>query len=85
MKGKRIGLITNPTGKDNQGRSTAEVLASAPGVTLAALFSPEHGITGNIEVDKVKDGTFRLGGRDIPVHSLYGGDMETMRPKQDKI
>ena len=43
LRGKRIGLITNQTGRDRRGRPTAEVLAAAPGVTLVSLFSPEHG------------------------------------------
>jgi uncharacterized protein YbbC (DUF1343 family) len=49
LKGKQVGLITNQTGMDSRGRSTADLLASAPGVKLVALFSPEHGIRGTSE------------------------------------
>ena len=49
LQGRRIGLITNHTGRDSEGRTTAEVLAGAKGVTLVALFSPEHGFNGAVE------------------------------------
>src|SRR6185369_11414736 len=75
LKGKRIGLITNVTGKDRGGRSTAEILAGAPGVTLVSLFSPEHGLFANSEANAISSMTVRLAGRDIAVHSLYGGGM----------
>jgi uncharacterized protein YbbC (DUF1343 family) len=74
LKGKRIGLITNQTGVDRNGRSTIDLLAHAPGVKLVALFSPEHGIRGVLDerVPSTKDAATGL-----PVYSLYG---ETERP-----
>src|ERR1700727_2065342 len=53
LRGKRVGLITNQTGVDTQGRRTIDVLANAPGVKLIALFSPEHGATGNVDTSTV--------------------------------
>src|SRR5258707_283380 len=50
LRGKRVGLLTNQTGRSRDGESTIDVLARAPGVTLAALFSPEHGIRGEVDV-----------------------------------
>ncbi len=44
---KKIGLLTNQTGVDSQGRRTIDVLAQAPGISLDAIFSPEHGVTGD--------------------------------------
>src|SRR5260370_7157748 len=44
LRNKHIGLITNHTGLDAQGRSTADLLSHAPGVHLGALFSPDHGL-----------------------------------------
>ncbi len=85
LKGKRIGLITNPTGKDRQGRSTAEVLASAPGVSLVSLFAPEHGITGKSEENSISSSTIVLAGRTLPVHSLYSGGLAGMRPKPEDL
>lgn len=74
LKGSRIGLITNQTGKNRAGRSTIEVLAHAPGVTLAALFMPEHGLKGTLEEGQASSGTVVLeDGRRLPLfNSLYG-------------
>jgi uncharacterized protein YbbC (DUF1343 family) len=74
LAGKRIGLITNQTGIDRNGRSTIAILAHAPGVKLVALFSPEHGIAGALDsaVASSVDPTTGL-----TVYSLYGA---TNRP-----
>ena len=79
LQGKRVGLVTNHTGRDAGGASTIDLLASAKGVTLAALFSPEHGIRGQADA-KV------AGGRDektgLPIHSLYG---KTTKPAAEML
>lgn len=71
LKGKRVGLITNPTGVDNTMRSTIDILYNAPEVNLVALYGPEHGVRGDAHagdhVDELKDATTGL-----PVYSLYG-------------
>jgi len=74
LRGKRVGLLTNQTGRSSRGESTIDLLAHAPGVTLAALFSPEHGIRGELDekVDSSRDDKTGL-----PIHSLYGA---TLRP-----
>jgi uncharacterized protein YbbC (DUF1343 family) len=79
LRGKRVGLITNHTGLDWQGRSTVELLAKAPGVKLIALFSPEHGIAGHADerISSSKDPSTGL-----PVYSLYG---EHLRPTDDML
>src|SRR6202030_2952242 len=74
LNGKRVGLITNQTGIDRNGRTTIDLLAHAPGVKLVALFSPEHGIRGVMD-ENVQSSTDAATG--LPVHSLYG---ETLRP-----
>ena len=74
LAGKRIGLITNQTGIDRNGRSTIDLLAHAPGVKLVALFSPEHGIRGTLD-ERVSSSKDEATG--LPVYSLYG---ETERP-----
>src|SRR2546422_3452015 len=56
LRGMRVGLITNHTGMDREGRRTIDLLYRAPGVRLAALFSPEHGLAGNAE-DRVASAT----------------------------
>ncbi len=71
LAGKRVGLITNPTGVTADLRSTVDVLHKAPGVRLTALYGPEHGIRGDIHAgDDVADSTDARTG--LPVHSLYG-------------
>ena len=79
LAGLRIGLVTNQTGRDRQGRSTIDVLNKAPGVKLVSLFSPEHGIRG-IADEKVSDSKDESTG--LPIHSLYG---ETRRPKPEQL
>jgi uncharacterized protein YbbC (DUF1343 family) len=74
LKGKRVGLITNQTGVDRNGRSTIDLLAHVPGVKLVALFSPEHGIRGVVD-ERVSSSTDAATG--LPVYSLYG---DTERP-----
>ena len=71
LAGRRVGLITNPSGVNRRLESTIEVLRRAPGVKLVALFGPEHGIYGDVPAgDKVESRTdVRTG---LPVHSLYG-------------
>src|SRR4029077_11576429 len=74
LRGKRVGLLTNQTGRSRRGESTIDLLARAPGVTLVALFSPEHGIRGQLD-DRVPSSRDEKKG--LPIHSLYG---ETRRP-----
>ena len=74
LAGKRIGLITNQTGIDRERRSTIDLLAHVPGVTLVALFSPEHGIRGTLDEGVASSKDEATG---LPVYSLYG---ETLRP-----
>jgi uncharacterized protein YbbC (DUF1343 family) len=72
LKGRKIGLITNQTGIDHAGRSTVDVLRGAEGVTLVALFTPEHGLRGAAD-GRVSDGLDAKTG--LPVYSLYGARM----------
>lgn len=71
LEGKRIGLITNPTGVDNDLISDVDILAAAPNVNLVALYGPEHGVRGNAHAgDAVGDDKDPVTG--LPVYSLYG-------------
>ena len=79
LKGKRVGLITNHTSLDAQGRSAARLLLRAPGVTLAAVFSPEHGLLGRAD-EKVASSRDPETG--VPVYSLYG---DTLRPTDEML
>jgi uncharacterized protein YbbC (DUF1343 family) len=79
LRGKRVGLITNQTGVDSQGRRTADLLAHAPGVDLVALFSPEHGIEGSVDAP-VTDSTDS--GTQLPIYSLFG---DARRPTPEML
>jgi len=71
LEGKRVGLITNPTGFDNNLKSTVDVLFEAKNVKLVALFGPEHGVRGDVHAgDKVENMNDPKTG--LPVYSLYG-------------
>ena len=48
LEGKRVGLITNATGVDNNLKSTFDILSEAPNVKLVSLYAPEHGVSGDI-------------------------------------
>jgi uncharacterized protein YbbC (DUF1343 family)/CubicO group peptidase (beta-lactamase class C family) len=76
LAGLRVGLITNQTGRDAEGRRTVDLLYRAPGVRLKAIFGPEHGFTGTAaEGERVTSGVDPP--THLPVYSLYG---ETTRP-----
>ena len=74
LAGYSVGLVTNQTGVDSAGRRTIDLLAAAPNVKLAAIFSPEHGLTGDANTE-VAHGRDPITG--LPVWSLYG---TTRRP-----
>ena len=79
LRGLRVGLITNHTGHDRNRKPTIDLLREAPGVTLVALFSPEHGIRGALD-EQVGDSTDAKTG--LPVYSLYG---ETRQPSPAQL
>ncbi|PTX90997.1 DUF1343 domain-containing protein [Opitutus sp. ER46] len=81
LAGKRVGLITNPSGVNRNLETTIEVLRRAPGVKLVALFGPEHGVYGDVPAgEQVKGGVDPRTG--ITVHSLYGA---THRPTREML
>lgn len=71
LEGKRVGLVTNPTGVDNFLKSDVDILHEAANVKLVALFGPEHGVRGNVHAgDHVGNAADPTTG--VPVYSLYG-------------
>src|SRR5205085_889375 len=78
---RKIGIVTNQTGIDSQGRRTIDVLAQAPGVSLEAIFSPEHGVTGALDTTDVGNSKDALTG--APVYSVYGATDAARRPSVD--
>jgi uncharacterized protein YbbC (DUF1343 family) len=81
IKGKRVGLITNPTGVDRNLKSTVDIIFNAPGVNLVALFGPEHGVRGEFSA-----GEYITAEKDpstgLPVYSLYG---KTRKPTAEML
>ena len=75
---RKIGLLSNQTGVDSQGRRTIDVLAQTPGVSLDAIFSPEHGVTGTLDTTVV--GNSRDAATGVAVYSVYGGTDAARRP-----
>lgn len=80
LRGRRVGLVTNHTGRTRTGQATADALHTAPGVTLAALFGPEHGIRGTYDQPQIADSIDDATG--VPVYSLYG---ERTAPAEDQL
>jgi uncharacterized protein YbbC (DUF1343 family)/CubicO group peptidase (beta-lactamase class C family) len=72
LQGKRVGLITNQTGRDRAGQRNVDVMLKA-GVQVAALFAPEHSFDGTLDVDKIPDSADPKTG--IHIFSLYGASM----------
>ena len=71
IRGKRVGLITNHSGRDRRGTSTIDLLYRAPGLRLTALFGPEHGLRGAARAgESVGSATDSATG--VPIYSLYG-------------
>jgi len=71
LKGKRVGLLTNPTGIDAKLRSTIDVFFESPAVDLRALFGPEHGVRGDFKAGE-KVSSSRDPKTGLPIYSLYG-------------
>ncbi len=81
LKGRKVGLVTNPTGVDSRLRSTVDILFNAPEVKLVALYGPEHGVRGEFtageHVSSEADPSTGL-----PVYSLYG---KTRKPTKEML
>ena len=81
FKGKKLGLITNHTAYNRQGRHIIDVMAELPGVQITALFGPEHGIRGQADagqgVNSTRDSTIN-----VPIYSLYG---KTRKPTTEML
>ncbi|MDE5980336.1 MAG: DUF1343 domain-containing protein, partial [Muribaculaceae bacterium] len=81
LKGKRVGLITNPTGVDNNLKATIDILNEAPDVKLVALFAPEHGVRGDITAGATVGNTTDPA-TGVKVYSLYGA---TKKPTPEML
>ena len=79
LRGKHVGIITNHTGVNAQGKTTVDLLTHAPGVQVVAIFSPEHGLGGSRD-EKISSAKDAVSG--LPIYSLYG---DTLRPTDEML
>ena len=82
LKGKRVGLVTNPSGVNRNLVSTIDILANAPGVNLVALYGPEHGVRGSEHAGDKVSSEPRDPSTGLPVYSLYGA---TRKPTPEML
>ena len=81
LVGRKVGLVTNPSGVDSNLNSTVDILYNAPGVELVALYGPEHGVRGDVYAgDKINDSVDPATG--LPVFSIYGA---TRKPTPEML
>src|SRR5580704_9526957 len=80
---KRIGLVTNQTGVDAEGKRSIDILAQAPGISLEAIFSPEHGVAGALDTTDIGNSKDTATG--VPVYSVYGVGDAARRPSMDVL
>lgn len=80
LKGRNVGLITNQTGLSRDGVSTIRLLHDADGVSLKAIFSPEHGLDGDLDIPNISDQQDTTTG--LHVFSLYG---DQRRPTTESL
>jgi molybdopterin-guanine dinucleotide biosynthesis protein MobB len=84
IAGRRVGLITNPSGVTSRGTATWRALFDSKDVRLARLFGPEHGVDGGaIYMEAVGDATHPPTG--LPVVSLYGNSVESLKPRREHL
>lgn len=80
LENMKIGLVTNHTGRNRAGKTTIDILFEAKNIQLVSLFSPEHGIRGELDQSKINDSKDEKTG--LPIYSLYG---ESRRPKPEQL
>lgn len=84
LRGRRVGLVCNPTAVTSRLEHAADLLHAAPGVELAALFGPEHGVRGDAQYMAAVGGE-RDPRTGVPVHSLYGSSEASLRPTVEQL
>jgi uncharacterized protein YbbC (DUF1343 family) len=82
LKGKRVGIVSNPASIDAHFRHIVRAIADAPGVTLAAIFGPQHGYRADVQDNMIETGHAKDPTRGVPVYSLYS---ETREPTAEML
>jgi uncharacterized protein YbbC (DUF1343 family) len=81
IKGKRVGLITNPTGVDRNLQSTVDLFFHSKAIKLVALYGPEHGVRGDYSAGALVS-NFKDPETGLPVYSIYG---KTRKPTAEML
>ena len=76
VKGKKVGLITNPTGVNNELKSVVDLFYRDSGINLVTLYGPEHGVRGNAQAGEYVPFYVDASSYNLPVFSLYGQSMK---------
>lgn len=84
LRGRTVGLVCNPTSVDRRLRHAADLLHAAPGLKLAALFGPEHGVRGDVQY-MAAVGEEHDAKTGLPMFSLYGDAVESLRPRPEQL
>ncbi|HTY41763.1 MAG TPA: molybdopterin-guanine dinucleotide biosynthesis protein B [Thermoanaerobaculia bacterium] len=84
VAGKRVGLITNPSGVTSRGVPTWKALRASPNVRLVRLFGPEHGLAGGAVYMEAVQGSIHAPSG-LPVVSLYGATAESLKPRREHV
>ena len=85
LVGRRVGLVCNPASVDSAFRHSADRVHGADGVTLTALFGPQHGFRSDVQDNMVETSNARHRRFDVPIYSLYGDQREPMSEMLDEI
>ena len=83
LQGKAVGAIVNPTSVDARFRHLVDLLSAAPGVTLRALFGPEHGVRGEAQYMEAVGDVPTDARTGLPIYSLYGSTLESLSPRPE--
>ena len=82
---RSIGLLTNQTGVDSEGRRTIDLLANVQGISLDTIFSPEHGVTGTLDTTDIKIKNAKDAATGVAVYSVYGASDAARRPPMEVL
>src|SRR5262245_57566539 len=82
LKGKRVGVVSNPASVDAAFEHVVRAIGKTPGVTLAALFGPQHGFRADVQDNMIETGHANDPTRGVPVYSLYS---ETREPTAEML
>lgn len=87
LRGKKVGLVVHPASVDSKLRHAIDLFSAAPGVTLAAIFGPEHGLMGQAQdlIHVAAHEATGHGAESVRLHSLYGPHVTSLRPTADSL